>query len=184
MAKNENKEKNVTTPTEEKATSAGTAKTDMLKKHVQAIIQQKLGVKVSKEKAWELFKAMVHGTVELCLNLDDNSISLSGVGTFEILKTKPRGSKAGLDKDGKPIEGAEAWDFVPRFRFFPSTAINNLLEQHYGLADHGVVPKHYGLFATDVDAEETGEGGEDQGDAGEAAESEGAPELLDEPDEI
>jgi nucleoid DNA-binding protein len=131
-------------------------KTDLLKKNMQAIVKQSLGVKVSKEKAWDLFKAMIHGTVELTVNVEGKSIPLSGVGTFEVLETKPRGSKAGLDKDGNPIEGAKVWDCVPRFRFYPSSAIDKMLEQIYGLADHGIEMKHYGIFAGEA-VEETAE---------------------------
>lgn len=131
-----------------------TTKTDLLKKHTQAIVKQTLGVKVSKEKAWDLFKAIIHGTVELTMNAEGKSIPLSGVGTFEVLETKPRGSKAGLDKDGNPIEGATAWDCVPRFRFYPSSTIDKMLEQAYGFADHGIETKHYGIFVTEEAVEE------------------------------
>ena len=133
-------------------------KTDLVKKNTQAIIKQTLGVKVSKEKAWELFKNLIHGTVELTMNVEGKSIPLSGVGTFEVLETKPRGSKAGLDKDGNAIEGAKVWDCVPRFRFYPSSTIDKMLEQEYGLADHGIEMKHYGIYAAEtaeeVEAEE------------------------------
>lgn len=132
-----------------KASSAGGSdKTDLFKQHIQRIIYQKLGVKVSKDKAWDLFKAMIHGTVEHVIHLDDKKLSLSGVGSFEILETSPRGSKAGLDKDNNPIEGAEVWSCVPRFRFYPSSTIHARVEKSYGLGNHDdLKEQHYGLYS-------------------------------------
>lgn len=141
---------NIKVETAEAQEAKAPTKTDLLKKNMQAIIKQTLGVKVSKEKAWELFKATMHGTVELTMNVEGKSIPLSGVGTFEVLETKPRGSKAGLDKDGNPVEGAKVWDCVPRFRFYPSSTIDKMLEQAYGFADHGIETKHYGIFAAEA----------------------------------
>lgn len=132
------------------------SKTDAYKVHLQKIIFQELGVKVSRDKAWSLFKGVIHGTVEHVLHIDDKKLPLAGVGTFEILETKPRGSKAGLDKDGNVIEGAEAWPCVPRFRFYPSSVVDNLVEHSYGLGDHEIDEKHYGIYKEDItDAVET-----------------------------
>lgn len=130
-------------------TAKDRSKTDVFKEHVQKIIFQSLGVKVSKDKAWALFKNMTHGTTEFVLNLEDKSLPLSGVGTFAILETKPRGSKAGLDKDGNKIDGAKVWPCVPRYRFYPSSVTEKMIEQVYGLEDHGVEVKHYGIYAAD-----------------------------------
>lgn len=132
------------------------SKTEVFKEHLQLIIYQQTGKKVSKSKAWEIFKAITHGTVEFVLNLpketeeDERKLPLAGVGTFQILETSPRGSKAGLDKDGNPIEGATPWPCVPRFRFYPSSTIDTLCEFKYGLGDHEVTEKHYGLFTEDA----------------------------------
>lgn len=135
------------------------SKTDVYKKHLQMIIYQELGVKVSKDKAWGLFKAIQHGTVEFVLNLEDHRLPLAGVGSFEVIETKPRKTKAGLDKDGNPIEGAEVWPCVPRYRYYPSTVVDGLVEKTYGLGDHDDIKvEHYGLYATDsedVKSEET-----------------------------
>lgn len=125
------------------------SKTDAYKVHIQKIIFQELGVKVSRDKAWSLFKAIIHGTVEHVLHIEDKKLPLAGVGTFEVLETKPRGSKAGLDKDGNAIEGVEAWPCVPRFRFYPSSVVDNLVEYSYGLGDHQVEEKHYGIYKTE-----------------------------------
>lgn len=132
------------------------SKTEVFKEHLQLIIFQQTGKKVSKSKAWEMFKAIVHGTVEFTLNLpkesdeDERKLPLAGVGTFQILETSPRGSKAGLDKEGNPIEGATPWPCVPRFRFYPSSTIDTLCEFKYGLGGHEVNEKHYGLFTEDA----------------------------------
>lgn len=133
------------------------SRTDLFKEHIQKVIYQTLGVKVSKDKAWALFKNTIHGTTEFVLNIegDEKKLPLAGVGTFCILETKPRGSKAGLDKDGNPIEGAKVWDCVPRFRFYPSSVTEKMVEQVYGCADHGIEISHYGIFKTDDAAEVT-----------------------------
>lgn len=135
----------------------GVSKTDAYKVHLQKIIYQELGVKVSRDKAWNLFKSVIHGTVEHVLNIEDRKLPLAGVGTFEILETKPRGSKAGLDKDGNPIEGAEAWACVPRFRFYTSSVIDKLVEHSYGLGDHDIEEKHYGVYKEETSAVEVEE---------------------------
>lgn len=157
-------------------------KTDLLKQHIQAIIKQNLGVKVSKEKAWQLFKAVIMGTVELTFNVEGKQIPLSGVGTFEVLETKPRGSKAGLDENGNPIDGAKPWPYVPRFRFYPSSNIDNLMEQKCGLADHGIEEKHYGIYALNEEAAETETSEEDTADVVDNAACE--TPVIDETDEI
>lgn len=123
------------------------SKTDLYKQHLQRIIYQQLGVKVSKDKAWQLFKGVQKGTLEFVTKLEDHKLPLAGIGTYEIIETKPRGSKAGLDKDGKPIEGAKPWPCVPRYRFYPSSVIDDLVEKAYGLGDHDdVKEEHYGLY--------------------------------------
>lgn len=147
------------------------SKTERYKEHLQKIVYQQLGMKVSKDKAWNLFKAIQHGTVEFVVNLPaeegtvgegtgeegrtrERTLPLAGVGTFKILETKPRGSKAGLDKEGKPIEGATAWPCVPRFRFYPSSKVDQYIEWKYGLGDHtDVKEEHYGIFAPDLEPE-------------------------------
>lgn len=130
------------------------SKTEQFKVHLQKIIFQELGVKVSKDKAWNLFKAVILGTVEFTLKDADNKLPLAGVGTFEVLKTKPRGSKAGLDEEGNPKEGAKVWPFVPRMRCYFSSVVDKMLEQFYGLEDHGVEMKSYGIFREDSPVED------------------------------
>lgn len=150
------------------------SKTDCFKEHIQKIIYQTTGMKVSKDKAWAMFKNIIHGTTEFVLNIEgeEKKLPLAGVGTFCILETKPRGSKAGLDKDGNPIEGAKIWDCVPRFRFYPSSVTEKMVEQVYGCADHGIEVEHYGIFKT---ADEVAEGIEVEATEAEVVETTEAP---------
>ena len=131
------------------------SKTDIFKQHLQKIIFQELGVKVSKEKAWNAFKAIQYGTVEHVLHLEDKRLSLAGIGAFEILESKSRGQKAGLDKEGNPIEGAEVWPCVPRYKIYPSSVVSAMVEKAYGLGHHDdLEDKHYGIYREDT-VEET-----------------------------
>lgn len=143
-------EENKVVETEAKEVS----KTEKFKEHIQKIIWQTTGKKVSKSVAWELYKNIYHGSVEFVLNDADHKVPLAGVCTLEILETKPRGSKAGLDKDGNPIEGAEVWEVVPRMRVNSSSVVNKYVEWKYGLGNHtDVEEKHYGIFKSDEETE-------------------------------
>lgn len=126
------------------------SKTDQYKAHLQAIIKQTTGQKVSKEVAWNLFKNIMAGTVQFTLNQEDHKLPLAGVGNFEVIKTQPRGSKAGLDKEGNPIPGAEVWEFVPRYRFYPSVAVERVVEDFFGLGGHELDKVNYGIYAEDT----------------------------------
>ena len=93
------------------------------KEDVQEVLQakfQEIGVKVSKETAWKGFKACIDAVVDTCLKDDKNTVSLSGVGKFEILRVVPRQSKVGVV------------EFIPRLRFRPSTRINEFIEEAMG----------------------------------------------------
>lgn len=145
------------------------SKTDKFKEHLQKIIKDTTGNKVSKQTAWDLFKNLIAGTVEFVENqplekaeaeegaeeaLGARTLPLAGVGRFEILNVKPRASKAGLKKNenGEWVrdESLKVWPFVPRFRFRPSSKISDRLEKVFGLADHEDVKiEHYGLFKTE-----------------------------------
>lgn len=127
------------------------SKTDLYKEHLQKIISARVGKTISKEKAWAIFKDLIHGTVEFVFNTEDNVLPLAGVGTFKILKTVARGKKAGLDAEGNPIPGAKAYEFVPRAKMYFSSSVDKGLEQRYGLADYGLEVKSYGLYAKDTE---------------------------------
>lgn len=154
--------------------ATGASVTDLFKVHLQKIIKDRLGARVSKKDSWDLFKDIIHGTVEFVVNqplegVDDGEslgtrrLPLAGVGSFEVLNTKPRNTKAGLVKkdDGEWVrdESLPVWEFVPRFRFYPSSKVSEFLEQHFGLADHGLTPVSYGIFASPAEeaAEEVAE---------------------------
>jgi len=79
------------------------------------------GIKLSQQKAWNLFKAIIVTIVSFVLKLKGRRLSMAGVGAFYIDETKPRQSKIGVYK------------FVPRFKFKPSSVINGHVE--YELAD-------------------------------------------------
>jgi hypothetical protein len=145
------------TPVEAKELS----KTDLFKAHLQKIVKDVTGNRISKSAAWDLFKDIIAGTVEFVENqplekadgednLGTRRLPLAGVGSFEILNVKPRGTKAGLRKNEAgewvPDESLKVWDYVPRFRFYASSKISERLEQVFGLEDHGAEIKHYGLY--------------------------------------
>lgn len=144
------------TATTEVAEAKTPSKTELFKEHLQKIVSQTLGVKVSKDKAWNLYKAFTYGQFEFCINDggEDLSLSLAGVGVIKVLKTAARGKKAGLDKDGNKIEGATAMEFVPRPKFYPSSRIEQMVEQMTGAADHGLTFSGTGLYAKTTEVEE------------------------------
>lgn len=148
MAENE-----VKVEAEKKVAEKVPTRTDLFKEHLQKILYQTIGVKVSKEKAWILFKNLQFGTVDFVLHQEDRRLPLAGVGTYEVQETKPRGSKAGLDKDGNKVEGAEAWPCVPKFKYHSSSVVDAIVEKAYGLGDHDdVVVNHYGLYKVEDDS--------------------------------
>lgn len=152
------------------------SKTQLFKMHLQAIIADVTGKKLSQDKAWELYKAMQAGTLEFVFNQEDKKLSLAGLGRFEIKETKPSGKKAGmvrvlnedgtpkLDEEGHTIEVKDetlpVWDVVPRYKFYPSTATDEVLYSLYNCPGEYKEPKHYGLYAKgeldlDVEAPQT-----------------------------
>ena len=66
------------------------------------MIYQALGVKVSKQNAWEFWKMLQKGTLKFALEEPDNKLTLAGIGNFTIIPTKGRGLKAGYMADGSP----------------------------------------------------------------------------------
>jgi len=120
----------------------GVERTERFKEHIQAMLRQEFGVKVSKAESWEFFKNFVDGIVEFTLEAEDNEVPLAGTGKFEILKTKPRGSKK-----------EEGWPFTPRFRFRPSVTINRRVEDYFDLGGHDIEVGHFGLFKEETEDE-------------------------------
>lgn len=117
-------------------------RTKKFQEHLQKIIKDELGEVVAQRDAWELFKAIIFGTVQFTANDEENKLPLAGVGRFEVLKTVPRGRKK-----------EEDWEFTPKWRFYPSAKINQWLEQEFGMEDHDADLGSYGLFN---EAEEIG----------------------------
>jgi hypothetical protein len=176
------------TPAPEKEAS----KTELFKAHIQKIIKDTLGVRVSKASAWDLFKDVINGTVEFVQNQPSEKaedeeafgarrLPLAGVGSFEIIETKPRNTKAGLVKNEKGEwvrdEKLKVWPYVPRFRFYASSKISELLEQVNGLEDHGVEVKHYGLYAPEKPKAEPAPKKE-KAEKAEAPKADKAPEMI------
>jgi hypothetical protein len=130
-------EKNVKIePKKEK--SPGELKTDAFKVHIQAIIKDRLDVKVSKETAWSLFKDVIYGTLQFSCNQEDKRVPLSGVGTFEVIKAGARKSRK---EEGKL--------YTPKFRFYPSTTIEKTLFKLMGEEDIDQAFKGLGIYNTE-----------------------------------
>lgn len=150
------------------------SQTELFKEWYQRVIFETTGEEVSKSKAWELFKATQLGVAQYVAKLEGENklgavkkLALAGVGSFEVQMLKPSGKKAGesIDfktREVKKIEGAKIWEYVPKFKVYPSSKIQNIIEQMYGLEEHGLEIKAYGttplpsqLVKTDVvDTEE------------------------------
>jgi len=94
--------------------SPGTIKTMAFKESLQAMFAAR-GIKVSKQSAWELFKDTIGTTVNFVVEDEDQKLTLSGVGSFRIHRSRPRGGKA------------NALKWIPRFRFVPSSRIQDEL---------------------------------------------------------
>lgn len=101
---------------EKRERSAGEQRTQAFKAHLQAMIKDRLDVKVSRETAWNMFKDMMFGTLQFVVCQEDKRLPLSGVGTFEVIKAGARGKKK-----------EEGVNFVPKYRFYPSTTIEKLV---------------------------------------------------------
>ena len=100
-------------PKEPKEKSEGQIRTEGFKETLQGYFNEQFGIKISKEAAWKAFKgliALVVGDV-----ISKGRLSLSGVGVFEIQKCGPRKSRIGK------------FNYVPKFRFRPSTKIDTHL---------------------------------------------------------
>lgn len=113
------------------------------KKHLALIASEVLGADVSKNDAWELFKMFQIGTVQF-VQKKDQPLSMYGIGKCEIIKAVPRGKKAGLDKDGNKV--GEAWAYVPKYRFRPSSMLNSYLASECGFEEYNHKVKPMGIF--------------------------------------
>lgn len=91
------------------------SRAEQYKALVQSVISETLGVKVSKQKAWEMYKTLIYKTVTDVV--ENGRIPISGVNTWEVQQCGARKSKA------------ESHNFVPKFRFRTSSKIDEFLEQ-------------------------------------------------------
>jgi hypothetical protein len=117
--------------------SESTVRTDKFKKHLQLMFYQVMGEKISRQQAWELWKTFQKGTLKFVLEEEGHKLALSGIGNYQIIEVKARGMKAGLDKDGKPIAGVAQHDKLYRYRFYPSQAMERVVDAHFGIKSPG-----------------------------------------------
>ncbi len=96
--------------------------TGLFQEHLQRIVQDSLGITVSRGAAWQLFKDIQEGVVRF--TVEHEKVSLAGVGCFEVRKGKVRGKKVD-----------EGWQFNPRFKYYPSSAYQKKVAAFYGYGD-------------------------------------------------
>lgn len=97
--------------------SEGVQRTEGFKETLQAYFNDEFETKISKEKAWKVFKgliALIVGNV-----IKKGRLSLSGVGVFEVQKCGARKSRVGK------------FLYVPKFRFRPSSKIDDHLMKQF-----------------------------------------------------
>lgn len=96
-------------------------KTRKFQEELQTQISEILGEKVSLDKAWQAFKGMIAVVVSTAIKAEDKKLSLSGVGKFYIVMSKPRqiqGQNSLLVKNLKE---------VPHLRWKPSERIKKFV---------------------------------------------------------
>lgn len=131
--------KNSTENTEEKNSkrepTEGEQKTDLFKKHLQKMIKDKFDIKVSKDTAWQFFKEIQEGTLQFVVSQEDKRLPLSGVGVFAVIAAKTRGNDK---EDGRQV--------TPRYRFYPSVAMQRETNELMGEAEFSKEIKALGLY--------------------------------------
>lgn len=127
-----------TEASEKRQPSAGELRTDRFKQHIQAMLKRKFDIKVSKETAWQFFKEMQVGLIQFVVSEEDKKVALSGVGNYEIILAQAR---------GKAKERGES--YLPKFRFYPSTATDRTIRQLMGLDPITEAIEGIGIFDED-----------------------------------
>lgn len=134
--------KNTTTEVEEKKPkrepSPGEIKTDLFKRHIQKVIRDKFDIKVSKDTAWQFFKEINEATLQFVVSQEDKRLPLSGVGTYEVIVAKTRGKEK---KEGRLV--------TPRYRFYPSTAMQRTTQEMMGEEPFSEEIKGLGIYEED-----------------------------------
>lgn len=134
------------------------SKTERFKEHVQKIVSDTLGVEVSKEKAWNLFKNIERGTMQFVALDEDNRLPIAGVGTYEIVFSKPTGKRAGFVKDenGNEVKDPtlEVWNYIPRYKVRTSSTIENELYNIFKCPGHTKEVNYLGTLKEDIEEDE------------------------------
>lgn len=134
------------------------SKTEKFKEHVQKIVSDTLGVEVSKEKAWNLFKNIERGTMQFVALDEDNRLPIAGVGTYEIVFSKPTGKRAGFVKDenGNEVKDPtlEVWKYIPRYKVRTSSTIENELYNIFKCPGHTKEVNYLGTLKEDIEEDE------------------------------
>ena len=134
------------------------SKTERFKEHVQKIVSDTLEVEVSKEKAWSLFKNIERGTMQFVALDEDNRLPIAGVGTYEIVFSKPTGKRAGFVKDenGNEVKDPtlEVWKYIPRYKVRTSSTIENELYNIFKCPGHTEEVDYLGALKEDIEEDE------------------------------
>ena len=134
------------------------SKTERFKEHVQKIVSDTLEVEVSKEKAWKLFKNIERGTMQFVALDEDNRLPIAGVGTYEIVFSKPTGKRAGFVKDenGNEVKDStlEVWNYIPRYKVRTSSTIENELYNIFKCPGHTEEVNYLGALKEDKEDKE------------------------------
>lgn len=124
--------------------------TDTFKTHIQKILEQNLGITVSKDKAWNVFKLLIKSTIHYVVQIPpdakgNSTLSIAGLFKIQIQRKQPKGVKAGyppiMDASGRRVAGYKSerdpnlpvWAFVPRLKVTMSTAIQRAVETFFNL---------------------------------------------------
>ena len=134
------------------------SKTERFKEHVQKIVSDTLGVEVSKEKAWKLFKNIERGTMQFVALDEDNRLPIAGVGTYEIVFSKPTGKRAGFVKDenGNEVKDPtlEVWKYKHRYKVRTSSTIENELYNIFKCPGHAEEVNYLGVLKEGKEVDE------------------------------
>lgn len=108
-------------------TEAEMTRTEKFQVALQSAFSEILGKKISRDQAWKLFKESFDTSVNFLVLDAENRLPLSGIGTFEIRKSKPR----------PPVSGAPSklakYETIPHLKFKPSSRYRDFLFAKFGI---------------------------------------------------
>lgn len=102
-------------------------------------VAESTGLNVSKQKAWDMYKAMINASVDFTLvqpkvceagetgTAKTRIVSLAGVGKWAVTERKP------VPNPDKPSP-KDKWDVIPNIKFYPSSKLRAMVETAYGHA--------------------------------------------------